>query len=159
MRKGFTLIELLIVMGIVAVLGGFAVLSLFGTRRAQDLQFDAERIVAVLRTAQENSILQEEESEWGVCFRDRQDPEQDYYELMKGGQQATCSLGTPVARYTLNSSVEFTGVFGDLTVVFVRISGVRDPVRSGAFVTVQERGNPTRAKVIDISSNGVINIR
>ena len=83
---GFTFIELMIVLGIIAILAGGTVLSLFAYRGAQDLVFDTEGIVGVLRLAQEHAITGEAGAYWGVCFHGAP-ASPGYYELIKEAKE------------------------------------------------------------------------
>lgn len=151
--RGFTLIELLVTLAVFAALIGFSSLSLFEFRRAQDLQFDAERIVAVLRQAQQNSILQEEDRVWGVCFWNSPQSA-SYLELFQADawQSGSCAgTGFSVtARYSLKSF--FTGT--DQVVTFERITGV-SLVPTTSIGLAKSRGG-SQEKVILVYTNGKI---
>jgi general secretion pathway protein H len=58
---GFTLLELLAVIVIIGVVLTFATLSLRGDRRADLLQEEAERLLALTRLAQDEAVLRGEE--------------------------------------------------------------------------------------------------
>lgn len=159
--KGFTLIELLVTLGVAAVVLGFTALSLFGTRGGQNLQNDVERLVGALRMAQQNSILQEESSEWGVCLRDYL-ARPSYYELYKVAMPRSGCNGIAVSRYNLGSPVFFTAPPSHLFpygIVFERISGV--PL-NGAAQYVQlglgNQQNPTERRTVEVKGNGAIRV-
>ena len=153
---GFTLIELLIVMSIILMLSGFATLSLFGYRAAQDFEFDAERIVAAMRAAQQYSIVQEGGEVWGVCFHNDADPAQsDYYRITSLG---VCppAPGGEFPRVDLRGSEFTASVDKDKAVSFKKVSGLPDAQAPYiTSVTIRER-NGTRERTVSVDQNGVI---
>lgn len=149
---GFTLVEVLIVTGIVAILATFTALSLVGFRRGQDLEFDVQRIVAVLRAAQQSSILQEDDKMWGVCFWNPAQGD-SYVELFQiSSWIGTCSgSGYAVtARYALKSFLTTTN---ELAVPFERITGI--PSLETSIGLTKSRGGSAE-KWIWVYPNGKI---
>jgi general secretion pathway protein H len=61
---GFTLLEMLVVVLIIGIVTTFAVLSLGGDRRGEELDREAHQFAELLRLASEQTVLRGEE--WGV---------------------------------------------------------------------------------------------
>lgn len=55
--RGFTLLEILVVVFIIAIIAGFAVLSIDGRAGADRLQTEAERLQALMQIAAEDAVL------------------------------------------------------------------------------------------------------
>lgn len=71
---GFTLLELLVVILLIGIIASFAVLSIGGNQRGEELKREAKRLVALVEYAQEQSVLRTQE--WGLYF------EEDRYSFM-----------------------------------------------------------------------------
>ncbi|PIR89103.1 MAG: hypothetical protein COU07_02645 [Candidatus Harrisonbacteria bacterium CG10_big_fil_rev_8_21_14_0_10_40_38] len=145
-KNGFSLIEIMIVMAIIIVLGTITSLNLFNERTRKELDVTEKSIVAVLREAQQKSITQEDESEWGVAFVD---DTSDYYELTKD----STSYGK---QNIIKSSLEFESV---TDVSFAKITG--EPSVNGDIVIIKISGTDClleaeKCKTITINSNGTI---
>lgn len=151
--RGFTLIELLVTIGVAAVVLGFTALSLFGARGGQHLVADAESIQTVLRIAQQNSITQEGQSEWGVCFHNQLNGQ--YYELFQG--TGCPPPGIAAARYNLRSGIVFAvpPMSTDAAVSFMRITGVP---AIASTIEVQRQADAALRRVITVQANGAISI-
>lgn len=61
---GFTLLEVLVVILIIGIVTSFAVLSLGGDRRGEELERETQQFTELLRLAAEQTVLRGEE--WGV---------------------------------------------------------------------------------------------
>lgn len=61
---GFTLLEMLVVVLIIGIVTSFAVLSLGGDRRGEELERETQQFTELLRLAAEQTVLRGEE--WGV---------------------------------------------------------------------------------------------
>lgn len=59
--KGFTLLEVLAVMVIIGIMLTFVTLSPGGDRRAEEMQREAQRLVALLQLASEESLMRSEQ--------------------------------------------------------------------------------------------------
>ncbi len=68
-RVGFTLIEVLIVIGIMAILSIAGSRNFVGYRNKNRLKLAGDEINSMLRTVRDRAISQEENSFWGVYFR------------------------------------------------------------------------------------------
>ena len=79
-EKGFTLIELLITLSIIIVLGVVGVMYLSNLRVHKILDNTTKEIVFALREAQQRSISQQDEKQWGVYFENPTSSD-DFYAL------------------------------------------------------------------------------
>lgn len=68
MKKGFTLIEMMVAVGILVVIFSIASPFLINFSNNQETESAVEEIVSVLRSAQEKSIIAENDTSWGVDF-------------------------------------------------------------------------------------------
>jgi prepilin-type N-terminal cleavage/methylation domain-containing protein len=68
MNKGFSLVELLMVIVIIFVFVGLTFALLFSRKSKTTLDLTTKQIVAFLREAQNRSIAQEKDANWGVVF-------------------------------------------------------------------------------------------
>jgi prepilin-type N-terminal cleavage/methylation domain-containing protein len=141
--NGFTLIELLIVMAVVSVLAVPTTLVLFNFRVEQNLQSDARIILTILRDAQQRSVTQEDDEQWGVHFQDNPPGQVDYYELFKN------NASQPALRRRLSVGIQFSAVLGDM--IFARITGL--PNITGDISITNTLGS---VKTITIQSNGAL---
>ena len=154
MEKGFTYIELVVVLGIIAILAGGTVLSLFAYRGAQDLVFDTEGIVGVLRLAQEHAITGEAGAYWGVCFHGAP-ASPGYYELIKG-TVCPAAPADVASRVTLRSAVEFDeSVSENHFIFFDQISGLPASVSPNRNVCIRRRGASSGNK-ISVNATGLL---
>ncbi len=121
-KRGFTLIELLLVISITIALGTITGLNLYGIYIRRNLNSDIQKVVYVLRTARDNSINQEQVSQWGVHFENPTSG-QGFYVLFRGDSY---SAGVSSLRKTLGQGVQFTsppsGSSAD--VIFSKLTGL-----------------------------------
>src|SRR5680860_90446 len=82
-KKGFTLLELLIVVAITTILAGVGISSYINQQKDKSLDFIAQEIVGYLRYAQQKSIAQEGNNQWGVHFENPISGD-DFYALYTG---------------------------------------------------------------------------
>lgn len=148
--RGISIAEVLIGMTIIAIVAGAVFLNLSNYRGFQDLDFDAQRIVSTLRDAQQRSVIQDEDSGWGVRFRNQ---EEDSYELFR-----VMPPGIVGATTFLKSSLEFDATVGNPTeTVFTKISGIT----TLAVITVKIKNaacgsEPEKCRTITVNANGSI---
>ena len=145
-QRGFTLTEILIVSAVVAILASLTSLSLVNYKRSQGLGFDADVIAATLRDAQSRSIIQEEDSQWGVHFVNNASG-QDTYEIFKGAAYG----GVAYFKKPLHAAVGFQNP-GSWDVVFDKITGLP----SGASTVTFCLTGTADCKTINIAANGTI---
>lgn len=143
---GFTLTEILIVSAVVAILASFASLSLLNLKHGQDLVLDADLVVAALRDAQQRSIVQDEDSQWGVHFVNNPSG-QDTYEVFKGAVYSNVAY----FKKPLHTNVEFQNS-GSWDVVFSKLTGF--PSAPSTIIICLSGTAP--CKTITVSSNGTI---
>ena len=151
--KGISIAELLIVMAVIVILAAIGFLNLSGYRAAQDLDFDAKKIVSALRDVQQKSIIQEEDKKWGVSFVNLAD---DYYVLFK----ESLIMANIVVTVYLKTSIEIDEPAAGLTVVFEKISGL---ITAPATIKIKIKGancslEEERCKTININANGTITL-
>ena len=149
MRKGFTLLEILIVIGISVALLSFGALSLNGLRSGQSIESEARQLVAVLQSAQEKSIGQDDGSNWGVYFDTI--PDRDIYYLYQVDQGIPDGV---IDTHILDASMDLELPAPDqtLSVIFSKATG--QPTAAAA-ITITD-GNPETARNVTISAQGRI---
>lgn len=69
-EKGFTLVELILVIAIIAILAGATVPVLGNFTQRTQIDSTAREVVSALRFAQQKSMANENDSEFGVYFDD-----------------------------------------------------------------------------------------
>lgn len=156
LMNGISLAEILIGTAIIAILAGVVFLNLSNSRGFQDLEFDSKIIVSALRDAQQRSIIQEEDKDWGIGFFNIS-VNPDYYILFKD----TAAL-TPVSTTYLKSSLEFDavpppGIGGFNEIHFAKISGTSTPATIRIKLTGADCGaEPEKCKIVTVNANGSI---
>ncbi|MBI5401463.1 prepilin-type N-terminal cleavage/methylation domain-containing protein [Candidatus Wolfebacteria bacterium] len=148
--RGFTLLEFLIVIGITVILGTIAGLNLYGIYTHRNLNSDIQKIVYVLRAARDNSINQEQASQWGVHFENPA-TSTDFYVLFRGSDYST---GTSSLRETLGLGVEFTSPSsGSSTdVIFSKLTGLSS---TASPIIISLTNNPTASGTISITTSTI----
>ncbi len=125
---GFTLIELLTTIGIIAVLATIGIINLANYRSPKILNMEADKIVAVLRDAQNRSMIQESGKPWGVYF-EYPVTYDGYYSLFAS---STYSASSVISSYTLNSAINFLepALGATTSVAFASIIGKPDAAKT-----------------------------
>jgi Tfp pilus assembly protein FimT len=120
-NKGVSFIEILIIIGIVALMTMFLAPNLLKYYYKTQVEKDAQRIVATLRMARDNSISQKDSLSWGVHFENATNT--DFFILFKGDSY---SLGTPVQRVNLSANVIFSNIpqSSSTDIIFSKLSGL-----------------------------------
>ena len=170
-RKGFTLIESLIVVVIVGIVSTVAVMSLVGRKSYKDFSSTVEKIVSVLNTARDKSIVMENNVGWNVVFRAAPDNPPGTKELcIQSGQTdyfphfKITGGGYDDAIYSLPSSIAFNTALGGIWgspcagprkfIYFDRITGF--PEGGPASVTIYLVSNPSVSSTISVSALGLV---
>lgn len=168
-RSGFTLVELLVTIGLVIVMGTVGLVGISDYRDRQALVSAVHEIVSALRDAQNRSITQAEDLEWGVHFRYTSSSQSGVRgvsatEIFKGNLYSSSVVIRVLA---LRSVLLFSDLIVDpgcgagnpidcnatKEVIFRKLSGFPNAYFS---LTIASLKNPARAKRIEISAAGVI---
>jgi prepilin-type N-terminal cleavage/methylation domain-containing protein len=115
-KKGFTLIEILLVVGIAIII--FFLSAPFGLNfyRTQILNETQSDVVSALQTARHNSILQKNDSPFGVHF------ETDSYTIFQGSTYASRDT-TQDQVFNLTGDIEISGPDADNEILFSKLTG------------------------------------
>lgn len=159
-HKGFTLIEILISTAIALILTAVTLGNLVGFRSEKKLDNSAQAIVALLRTAQEKSVNQEDSVRWGVSFYNSSTTK-DSFELFQvdetllSSSSYTAVPGTSTDKHALSAGVEMHNLEqGErLNVVFNKFSG---QLNEETAVTIRSSSASSSQRTITISANGRI---
>jgi len=154
-KKGFTLVELLIVIVIIILITVFVYLNLFRKKGFNELYSTRDQIVALLREAQNNSIFQKQDSEWGIYFSNSTSVS-PFYSLFYG---TTYQTSTSLKRFNLPLNVKYDtssiDLGSSLTVYFNKITGI--PSTSTSIILNFNLSNQIIASsTININQNGLI---
>jgi len=149
--RGFTVVELLITIAIIIIVSAIGTISLVGFRAEQDLGSATKLIVSVLRDAQQKSISQESEKQWGVHFENVMN-DRDFYATFSG---ASYSSSTQQEIFYLKSSLEFSdpGSGSSKDVIFSKLTGLP---QAATNITLRLTNNPQSAKTVTINNNGKV---
>lgn len=98
--NGFTLLELMVVIVIVGIILSFVTLSTGGDQRAEQLEREAQRIVALLQLASEEAVMRSEQLALRVG-------ESDYeFMILENGQWAALADDRPLRPRELPAGIE-----------------------------------------------------
>jgi type II secretory pathway pseudopilin PulG len=143
MKKGVTFVELIVVIGVLVIIFAMSVPGFTFFQKGSSLNNDAEKVVNVLRLAQDKTLTSEGSSQYGVFF---QAPDQ--YTLFKGADYVSRDVSYDKV-YNLSSGVE---IYDGLTeVVFKSITGFIDPP---GYISLRLVSEPSNAKTIYIEGSG-----
>ncbi len=153
--RGFTLIELLIVITITSILVSTASLSIYGFFARQNLTLTRNEIIAVLREAQNKSILGQDgdndgnSDNWGVHFENSTN---DFYKIFYNNYS---SSSLAISSYNLEQGVMFLipaeGKSEDI--IFSHLNGLPN---ASSTVKICLKHNHSSSITINISKNGKI---
>lgn len=121
--KGFTLIELVIIVGVSAIIGSIGVLNLQSFRVETTLDLSARELLANLRDAQQRSLSQDQEAQWGVHLdASNVGIGNDLYKVFYG---ASFAAGTVLKTVHLPVAVQFLSPAQDTIedVIFEKVTG------------------------------------
>lgn len=152
LQKGFTLAELIISIAIITVISAIGFANLGGRRDKQEVNLEAEKIVAYLREARERSIAGQDNSSWGIYFVNVANGN-DYYNLFKG---LSFSSDTIVETHFLSPKVQLLipPVNSTTDVIFNKELGNINTPKS---ITIQSVISPEFSSTIEINTLGQIN--
>ena len=149
---GFTLIELLISISIIAVIASVGVINIVNYRNRQNLKINTQKIVEVLRNAQNRSITQENGIRWGVHFENPAGDDNDFFDLFSG---AAYNADKVVSRTVVSNGIQFdippSGASS--TVVFAPLTGFSDV---SSAIKISLKNNQSASTSIIINANGQI---
>jgi prepilin-type N-terminal cleavage/methylation domain-containing protein len=159
-NEGFTLLEILISTALALILTAVALTNLVGFRAEKKLDNTSEAIVALLRTAQEKSVNQENSVRWGVSFYNSSTTK-DSFELFEVNETLLASSGysgvpgTSTDKQAISSSIELnTPIEGErLSVAFKGFSGQLD---SAETIIIESSANSSNQRTITVNTNGRI---
>ncbi|MDP2629642.1 MAG: prepilin-type N-terminal cleavage/methylation domain-containing protein [Candidatus Harrisonbacteria bacterium] len=159
-QSGFTFLEILISMTIVSLVALISTVNLIGFFSRQGLQQESKEMVALLRSAQEKSMNQENGSRWGVSFYNG--PERDEYALFEVDEglfaSSTASVpGTVSQLHTISRRFTFTtnpALDTRINVAFSKISGLPSSAQTFYLIIGTDE---TSSSTITIGGNGLIN--
>ncbi len=161
--RGFTLIELLIVIGISMLLLGTGIFYLGNTNKGLRVTQAADKLVTVLRTAQQRSATQEEGYRWGVYINNLS-PTDATFTLFSVDETLLLDpmyIGAPgtTTEYTaLPNAVRFTAPAAPTTTSIIFNKGTGAPTAS-TTLTLETASPPTTSRSITIEANGRIDLR
>lgn len=151
-RKAFTLIELLISISIIAVIASVGVINIVNYRSRQNLKINTQKIVEVLRNAQNRSITQENGVRWGVHFENPAGDDNDFFDLFSG---AVYNANQVVSRTAVSNGVQFDlpSSVASSTVVFAPLTGFPEV---SSTIKISLKNNPSASSTIIVNTNGQI---
>lgn len=130
-QSGFTAVELLVSIAIASVLLTIGAINLASFRGKQSLSNETQSLVALLSSAREKSMGQDEEGRWGVFIKNESAARDTYSlflvdEALYASSSYTLAPGTVIDARTVRSGIEFispsTG--SSTTIVFGKVSGL-----------------------------------
>lgn len=147
---GFTLLELLIVIGITGILATIGVSTYISHQKSKLLDTTAQEIVNYLKYAQQKSIAQETQSQWGVHFENPTSG-QGFYALYKGS-----SYSSPEETRYLPDGIIFSSppVASSTDISFSKLRG-ENYSGSNQSITIQSNFN-NATTTISVSVQGLI---
>lgn len=150
-KKSFTLIEVIVVIGILAVVTGFAFVGLSAFKNRHNFDLDSENIVNALQNAQSKSVQQEGGNAWGVQFINSRST--DTYSIFRGTSYSTSSI---VTSEQLSSASVYSDPINNASssVVFSERTG--KPASGNAIVIALEQAGGNGLYTISVSSAGRI---
>ena len=150
-NSGFTIVELIITTAVVIVLASTGFLSILSYKNNQGVSSEAEKIVAALRGAQNNSLSQEAGNRWGVYFENTTSSGA-FYVIFSG---SAYSATTTYVKNVLPSNIKFDlpARGASSSVVFAPITGLPN---SALTVQITLISNPDVSRKIAVDANGVI---
>ncbi len=149
---GFTLIELLISLSIVAIIASVGVINIVNYRNRQNLKLNTQKIVEVLRNAQNRSITQENGVRWGVHFENPAGDDNDFFDLFSG---AAYGANQVVSRTAVSNGIQFDIPLSGAssTIIFAPLTGFPDV---SSTIKISLKNNSSASNTIIVNTNGQI---
>ncbi len=149
-QKGFTFIETLIVIAVIALIITLTIVSYRYFEKRTELETTAQKITAVLKSAQNKTLASEDDSQYGVHFKSNQ------YILFKGDiyQEGAADNKT----YQITNQIEISQINlaqATNTVVFQRINGQTNDYGTIILTSLSQ---PGETKTINIQLSGQIEL-
>jgi len=142
--EGFTLIEILIAITILIIMTAIAVPYFYSFQKEADLNSSAEKIISIIRIAQNKTRAAEQGSQWGVHFLIPSG-----YELFKGSSYISAE-----EIYTLSDNIEIYDISlagGGSDIIFNKLSA--DTNQFGS-ISIRLKNDIAKTKQISIQSSG-----
>jgi len=151
---GVTLVESLVIIGILGILTAITIPAFQVFRRGEDLNEAAEKIINILRLAQNKTLASEGASQWGVYFTTSTSPHQ--YVLFKGSDYDSRATSSDEV-YKLSKGIEIyeINLSGGNEVVFDRVTGATSQFGS---VSLRLKAEPQKTKTIYIENSGQVKL-
>ncbi len=149
-KKGFTFIETLIVIAVIALIITLTIVSYRYFEKRTELETTAQKITAILKSAQTKTLASEDDSQYGVHFKSNQ------YILFKDDiyQEGTADNKT----YQLSNQIEISQINlaqATSSIVFQRINGQTNDYGTITLTSLSQSGE---TKTINIQSSGQIEL-
>lgn len=145
---GFTLIEILIVIATLSILASAVIINFHDFQLNADLNNEAEKILNIVKLAQNKTLASEEGSSYGIHL------ENNLYVLFKGQVYSNSSIDN--LYYELLPSVEIYEINlngGGQDIIFNRVTG--ETSQSGNF-KLKLKSSDSRTETISVISSGHI---
>ncbi len=151
-KTGFTFIELLMVLAVLFIFAGAGISVMHFIQKENALKGDADKVVSVLKTAQNKTLASQGPGNYGVYF-DQSSPSR--YILFKGEEYA---LREPSLDRSYNFSedtvISELNLEGD-QVVFNRVSGITNQEGN---ITIALADDPGQQETIYIQNSGAVGL-
>ncbi len=120
--KGFSYIELMVVIALIIIIAAGSSVTLFRFTKMREPESALRSIVAVLRDAEQRSIVQQEGMYWGVRFTNTDD--RDSYVLFKSSSQnGSAPIITTTVSMRKNLQFSAPAPTSSLVIVFDKMTG------------------------------------
>ncbi len=149
-RQGFTLIEILVVISVIILIVSITNISYRYFERNTELTITAQKIVSVIKLAQNKAVSSEGDSQYGVHF------ESNKYILFKGityQEGADDNIENTVSSSLEINNINLTGEGSNI--VFQKINGRTEQDGTINLVLISE---PNNLETINIHSSGQIEL-
>lgn len=148
--RGFSLVELLIAISVLAILATLTIAGFYSFRSSVNLDEEAEKLVSVLRLAQNKTVASVDGAVYGVRF------EANKYILFTGLPYGTSSPSNEI--FNLPSGLEISSIGingGGQEIVFSRLTG---GTQNWGEIALRILVEPFRTKTVYIASSGAVSV-